>query len=151
MIGLVQRVKEAEVLVDSKQISSIGTGILLLAGIASGDEIEDIRYIAQKAVNLRIFGDERGNLNRSLVDIGGEILVVSQFTLLGDTRKGRRPSFTGAAVPEKAESLYRDLIEELKTFQVPVLEGKFGAMMDVRLINSGPVTLILNSRDKIRS
>jgi len=151
MIGLVQRVKEAEVLVDSKQISSIGTGILLLAGIAAGDEIEDIRYIAQKTVNLRIFGDESGNLNRSIVDIGGEILVVSQFTLLGDTRKGRRPSFTDAAVPEIAESLYRDLIEELKTFQVPVLEGKFGAMMDVRLINSGPVTLILNSRDKIRS
>ncbi len=151
MIGLVQRVREAEIIIDNRPISRIGTGILFLAGIAAGDCKEDIRYIARKVVNLRIFGDENGNLNRSLIDIGGEMLVVSQFTLLGDTRKGRRPSFTNAAVPEKAESLYRNLIEELKTFHVPVLEGKFGAMMDVRLVNSGPVTLILNSRDKIRA
>ncbi len=146
MIGLVQRVKEAEVLIDREQISSIGDGILLLVGIAAGDSRDDIRYIAQKVVNLRIFGDEKGNLNRSLIDIGGEILVVSQFTLLGNTKKGRRPSFTKSAVPEEAVPLYRGLIEELKSFHVPVLEGRFGAMMDVRLINSGPVTLIINSR-----
>ncbi len=151
MIGLVQRVKEAEVLIDGKQISSIGDGILLLVGIAAGDSRDDIRYIAQKVVNLRIFGDEKGNLNRSLIGIGGEILAVSQFTLLGDTRKGRRPSFTDAAAPEEAMSLYEGLIQELKSFHVPVLEGKFGAMMNVRLVNSGPVTLIINSRDKIRA
>jgi D-tyrosyl-tRNA(Tyr) deacylase len=151
MIGLVQRVKEAEVVVEGEQISRIGNGILLLAGIAVDDGGEDVRYIARKVAHLRIFGDETGNLNRSLIDTNGEILVVSQFTLLGDTRRGRRPSFTDAAGPSEAEVLYQTLIEELKTFGISVAEGRFGAMMDVHIINSGPVTLILNSKDKIRT
>jgi D-tyrosyl-tRNA(Tyr) deacylase len=148
MIGLIQRTANAEVWIDNKCISSIEKGILLLAGIASDDTEDDARWIANKAVTLRMFGDAQGNLNLSLLDIKGEILVVSQFTLLGDTRKGRRPSFIHAAQPQAAENLYRLLINELRSHKVVVKEGKFGAMMDVKLTNSGPVTLIIDSREK---
>jgi D-tyrosyl-tRNA(Tyr) deacylase len=146
MIGLIQRVSESEIWVGDKRISSIEKGILLLVGVAEEDEPEDITYIADKTVNLRIFGDEKGHLNRSLLDVMGEILVVSQFTLLGDTRKGRRPSFTRAADPQKAEHLYRLLIKELKKYNIVVKEGKFREMMEVKLSNSGPVTLIIDSK-----
>jgi D-tyrosyl-tRNA(Tyr) deacylase len=148
MIGILQRTANAEVWIDNSRVSHIGKGLLLLAGIASDDTEDDARWLAGKAVNLRMFGDERGNLNLSLLDIGGEILVVSQFTLLGETRKGRRPSFVRAAQPHAAENLYRLLINELKLHGVVVKEGRFGAMMDVKLTNSGPVTLIINSKEK---
>ena len=148
MIGIIQRTTGSEVWVVNKCISNIGKGILLLAGIASDDTEEDARWLADKTVNLRLFSDDRGNLNLSLIDIGGEVLVVSQFTLLGDTKKGRRPSFSRAAGPEEAERLYRLLVAKLKSYKIEVKEGIFGAMMDVKLTNSGPVTLILNSRDK---
>jgi len=148
MIGLIQRVLKAEVWVKDEVISKIGEGILLLVGISRDDESKDISYIANKTFNLRIFSDEKGNLNRSLLDVSGEILVISQFTLLGDTTKGRRPSFTSAANSLEAEKIYRCLINEIKTYSISVKEGKFGAMMDVKLINNGPVTLILNSKDK---
>ncbi len=148
MIGLIQRVSRAEVWVDNECISKIGEGLLLLAGIAQDDGMEDAAYLARKTANLRIFNDGKGNLNLSLLDTGGEVLVVSQFTLLGDTRKGRRPSFTEAAPPKEAEVLYRVLIDELKRQGITVKEGKFQAMMDVRLTNRGPVTIIIDSREK---
>jgi D-tyrosyl-tRNA(Tyr) deacylase len=148
MIGLIQRVREAEVSIEGRRISAIGKGILLLAGIAGDDGPDDASYLARKTVNLRLFADDAGNLNRSLIEEGGSALVVSQFTLLGDTRKGRRPSFTDAAPPESADRLYRMLIDEIRAFRVDVQEGRFGAMMDVSLVNSGPVTLIVNSRSK---
>jgi len=146
MIGVIQRVKEAEVLVEGKSVSRIGEGILLLIGIADDDTREDINYVAGKTVNLRIFSDQQGLMNHSLLETGGEILVVSQFTLLGDTRKGRRPSFTRAAQPQKAKYLYSLFVSELKKYIPEVKEGVFGAIMEVRLINNGPVTLIINSR-----
>lgn len=148
MIGLIQRVADAEVWVGSERISKIGKGILLLVGIGRDDDPKDCEYIAHKTMNLRIFSDEEGNLNRSLVDERGEILVVSQFTLLGDTRKGRRPSFSKAAAPDDALTLYRLLIEGLKKYGVAVAEGRFRAMMDVKLTNQGPVTLIIGSKEK---
>jgi len=148
MIGLIQRVSRAEVWIEEECVSQIGEGILLLAGIAQGDCLADVQYIAQKTVNLRMFSDDKGNLNLSLLDTGGELLVVSQFTLLGDTRKGRRPSFTEAAGHDQAADLYNKLIDELKKYKLQVKEGKFKVMMDVRLTNSGPVTLIINSKQK---
>ena len=146
MIGLIQRVSEAEIWVGDAIISFIKNGILLFVGVSEGDTPEDVSYIAGKTVNLRIFGDEQGQMNRSLLDVNGEILAVSQFTLLGDTKKGRRPSFTRAAGPEKAEPLYRLLVAELKKYNIGVKEGKFREMMEVKLTNSGPVTIIIDSK-----
>ncbi len=148
MTGLIQRVSRAEVWVNEKCISCIKKGILLLVGIATDDGPEDVAYLVNKTVHLRIFSDKKGNLNKSLLDVNGEILVVSQFTLLGDTRKGRRPSFTYAAPTEEAEIIYRSLIEKLKVFQIIVKEGVYGEMMEVKLTNNGPVTLIINSKEK---
>lgn len=148
MIGLLQRVREADVQVNSQSISRIGSGILLLVGIAQDDTEKDIDYIVQKTVNLRIFSDTGSKFNLSLIDTGGELLVVSQFTLLGDTRKGRRPSFSGAMPPEQAKSLYNRLIGQFRQQPIIVKEGLFGAMMEVSLINDGPVSLIINSKDK---
>ncbi|MGQ9615677.1 MAG: D-aminoacyl-tRNA deacylase [Spirochaetota bacterium] len=147
MIGLIQRVREAEVWVEDQCISNIGEGILLFAGISRDDDLQDAVYLARKIANLRIFSDEKGALNLSLLQRGGEVLVVSQFTLLADTRKGRRPSFTEAAPPSEAETLYKNLIDELRKLGIPVKEGKFQAIMDVKLINHGPVTIIINSKD----
>lgn len=146
MTGLIQRVSEAEIWIGGGIISSIKNGILLFAGVSEGDSPEDVSYIAGKTVNLRIFGDEQGQMNRSLLDVNGEILVVSQFTLLGDTKKGRRPSFTRAAGPEKAEHLYRLLVTELQKYNIGVKEGIFKEMMEVKLTNSGPVTIIIDSK-----
>jgi D-tyrosyl-tRNA(Tyr) deacylase len=148
MTGLIQRVSQAEVWVADRCVSKIGRGILLLVGIAHDDGQGDIQYIAKKSVHLRIFSDERGQLNRSLLDIAGELLVVSQFTLLGDTGKGRRPSFLNAAAPEVAIQLYKKLIEEIGRYSVPVKEGVFGAKMDIRLTNEGPVTIVIDTKDK---
>jgi D-tyrosyl-tRNA(Tyr) deacylase len=148
MIALIQRVSRAEVEVDGRVHARIGPGILLLLGIGHGDDQNDIEYIVRKTVHLRIFSDDEGQLNRSLLDTRGDLLVVSQFTLLADTRKGRRPSFSGAAGPEVAEPLYRKVIEVFGGYGLRVAEGSFGALMKVSLMNDGPVTIIIDSREK---
>lgn len=145
MRAVVQRVKESSLSVDGKIIGKIGAGLLVLIGIAKKDTISDIDFIADKILNLRIFEDENKKMNRSVLDIGGEILVVSQFTLLGDCRKGRRPSFIDAAEPEKANELYEKFVEKIRGRGVKVKTGIFRAMMDVSLVNDGPVTLIVES------
>ncbi len=145
MRAVIQRVNYSKVEVEGKVLGEIGEGLLILLGISSGDKKEDADYLADKIATLRIFRDENDKLNLSLLDIKGSVLVVSQFTLYGDCRKGRRPSFTSAASPQKAEELYKYFIEKLKTLEIPVEEGEFGAMMKVHLINDGPVTFILDS------
>jgi D-tyrosyl-tRNA(Tyr) deacylase len=145
MIALIQRVCSAQVAVADEIISEIGAGMLILLGIGVDDNDADAAYIGRKSVHLRIFGDEQGHLNRSLIDIDGEVLIVSQFTLLADTKKGRRPSFTRAAPPDVAEPLYRKTCEEFRRHGIRVREGVFGAMMKVSLINDGPVTIIVDS------
>ncbi|APF19537.1 D-tyrosyl-tRNA(Tyr) deacylase [Caldithrix abyssi DSM 13497] len=143
---VVQRVKQASVKVDGKTVGQIGKGLLLLIGVDQKDDQEDIAFVADKCVNLRIFEDEQGKMNRSLLEVGGEILAISQFTLLGDTRKGRRPSFINAADPQKGNAFYQKFIERLREHGVKVETGIFGAMMDVELLNYGPVTLIVESK-----
>jgi len=140
---LVQRVKEAKVLVNGQIIGQIGKGILVFLGIAKGDNITQAEWLVKKVCSLRIFADKNSEFNLSLKEIGGEILVVSQFTLYGDCRKGRRPSFDQAAPPPEALLLYESFIKLLKQQGIKVATGKFGALMQVHLINDGPVTLIL--------
>lgn len=146
MKAVIQRVKESTVTVDGREVGRIGPGLLVLLGVAREDTQKDADYLLDKTINLRIFEDEAGRMNRSLVDAGGALLVVSQFTLYGDCRKGRRPSFVQAAPPEKAEELYEYFVSKAKERGVPVETGQFRAMMDVALVNDGPVTLILESR-----
>jgi D-tyrosyl-tRNA(Tyr) deacylase len=146
MRAVVQRVSEASVRVDGQEVSRIGPGLLVLLGVAQGDGEADLAYLADKVVNLRVFPDEAGHMNRSLLEAGGALLVVSQFTLLGDARRGRRPGFTDAAPPEQANALYRQFVERARASGVRVEEGVFRAMMDVSLVNQGPVTLLLDSR-----
>ncbi|WP_124727962.1 D-aminoacyl-tRNA deacylase [Staphylospora marina] len=143
---VLQRVKEAKVTVDGQVTGAIGKGHLLLVGFTHGDTEEDLRYLAEKTVHLRVFEDDHGKMNRSLLDVGGAILSVSQFTLYGDCRKGRRPNFMEAARPEEALRLYDRFNDMLREYGVRVETGRFGAMMEVSLINDGPVTLILESR-----
>ena len=143
---ILQRVKEASVKVDGEVIGRIGEGIVVLLGVGKEDEEHDVDYLVDKVVNLRIFEDEEGKMNNSVIDTGGEVLVVSQFTLYGDCRKGRRPSYDSAAPPELAEKLYELFVEKIKQRGINVQTGKFRAMMDVHLINSGPVTLNLDSK-----
>ncbi len=143
---VVQRVKHASVKVDGKTVGQIGKGLMLLIGIADTDTEEDIEFVANKCLNLRIFEDALGKMNRSLLEVGGEILAISQFTLLGDTRKGRRPSFVHAADPEKGKAYYDRFVERLRRSGVKTETGIFGAMMDVELLNYGPVTLIVESK-----
>ncbi len=145
---VLQRVSRAEVRVDGKRIGAIGRGLLLLVGIAKEDTEADIAFVAEKCVHLRIFEDKAGKMNRSVLDVNGGILAVSQFTLLGDTRKGRRPSFINAAEPAKGKTFYDLFVEKLRSYSVPVECGIFGAMMDVELINDGPVTLIVESKPR---
>jgi len=140
---VLQRVSRATVRVEQRKITSIDKGIVLLIGIGKGDEALDLPQLAQKVVELRIFEDQAGKMNRSLRDVEGEILVVSQFTLYGDTKKGRRPSFSKAASPQEAKPLFDAFISALKAKGVPVKTGVFGAMMEVELVNDGPVTFIL--------
>ena len=142
MRAVVQRVKKSSVTVDGETVGQIGQGLLVLLGVARADQTADADFLAEKIVNLRIFEDEQGKMNRSLIDINGKMLVVSQFTLLGDCRKGRRPSFIDAADPEKANELYEYFVVKMRTKGVPVATGRFRAMMDVALVNDGPVTLI---------
>ena len=143
---VVQRVTSAKVEVDGETVGMIGNGLLLLIGVAQDDTREEVEFVAGKCANLRIFEDDQNKMNRSLLEVGGEILAISQFTLLGDTRKGRRPSFIGAAEPEKGNALYEYFIECLKREDIHVEKGIFGAMMDVQLTNRGPVTLIVESK-----
>ncbi|MEJ2052968.1 MAG: D-aminoacyl-tRNA deacylase [Calditrichaceae bacterium] len=143
---VVQRVQRASVTVDGKIIGKIGRGLMLLIGIAESDTIFDIDFIADKCVNLRIFEDEYGKMNRSVLEENGEILAISQFTLLGNTKKGRRPSFIDAANPGKGESLYNEFVKKLQDSGLKIETGIFGAMMDVDLLNYGPVTLIVESK-----
>ena len=145
MRAVVQRVSQASVAVDGAVVASIGKGFLVLLGVAQTDSTEDARYLAGKVAGLRIFEDEAGKMNRALCDVGGEVLVISQFTLLGDCRKGRRPSFTEAAPPQLAEALYQAFVEELRRSAIPVSTGRFQAHMHVSLTNDGPVTLLLDS------
>ncbi|HEB84211.1 MAG TPA: D-tyrosyl-tRNA(Tyr) deacylase [Bacteroidetes bacterium] len=147
---LLQRVREAAVLVEGRPVARIGPGLLLLVGIARGDGEEELRWMARKVATLRIFEDEEGRFNRSLQDTGGEVLAVSQFTLYADARKGRRPSFVDAAPPEAAEPLCRRYAELLREEGLKVSEGVFGARMQVQLVNDGPVTLMLQ-REAARS
>ena len=146
MRAVVQRVKESSVTVDRQTISRIGKGLLVLLGVATGDTPSDADYLANKIVNLRIFEDDGAKMNRSLISIGGEMLVVSQFTLLGDCRKGRRPSFIAAAGPQKASALYDNFVQQVRRLGVSVETGRFQSTMEVALINDGPVTLVLESR-----
>ena len=141
---VLQRVKSASVAVDDEVISEVGAGLLLLVGVAVGDGATQANWLAEKVTGLRIMGDEEGKMNLSVRDVGGEILAVSQFTLLADTRKGKRPSFVGAAPPEEAEPLFGYFCERLRAAGVAsVKTGSFGAMMSVALVNDGPVTIVL--------
>lgn len=144
--AVVQRVSRAEVRVGDEKTGKIGQGLCVLLGVHREDQPDDIQWMAEKLVNLRIFEDDSGKMNLSLVDIGGDVLVVSQFTLYGDCRKGRRPSFVDAADPDKARAFYKEFIDRVRSMGVHAEEGVFQAMMDVELTNQGPVTLVVDSR-----
>ena len=146
MRAVIQRVKEAAVTVDGEVIGAIGTGLVVLVGVAKDDGPADVAYLANKIANLRIFPADGRLLHLTTAEVGGEVLVVSQFTILGDCRKGRRPSFDQSAPPELAEQLYEDLVAALARTGLPVATGRFRAMMAVSLINDGPVTLLLDSK-----
>jgi D-tyrosyl-tRNA(Tyr) deacylase len=146
--AVIQRVASASVAVDGETISKIAAGFLILLGVEQGDKEDDLNYLVKKTVGLRIFKDGNNNMNLSIQDVNGEALVVSQFTLCADTSRGRRPNFIRAASPEDADQMYQQYCEQLTVNNISVQTGKFGAMMDVSLVNDGPVTIILNSRDK---
>jgi len=146
MRAVIQRVKSASVYVDGQLSGKIGKGLLVLVGVAKGDDEKDVSFMASKLPDLRIFEDTSGKFNLSLGETGGEILIVSQFTLYGDCSKGRRPSFTEAEEPTAAKNLYERLISKLKEQGIPVQTGEFQAKMEVHLINDGPVTLLLDSK-----
>jgi D-tyrosyl-tRNA(Tyr) deacylase len=146
MRALVQRVSKGSVTVEGKVVGAIERGLVILVGIRNGDTENDARYLAEKCVNLRIFEDENGKFNRSLREVGSGALVISQFTLYGDTRKGRRPGFEEAARPEVAEPLYEFFVQEMRRFPIRVAAGVFGAMMLVEIHNDGPVTFMLESK-----
>ena len=147
MRAVVQRVTSARVRVGERVTGEIGRGLLLLIGVGHDDGTADVGYVAAKVRDLRVFESDAGKpMDRSVTDIGGSVLVVSQFTLYGDIRKGRRPSFDAAAPPERARQLYDDLVRELRAAQLPVFTGEFQAMMQVELVNDGPVTILIDSK-----
>jgi D-tyrosyl-tRNA(Tyr) deacylase len=146
MRAVVQRVAQARVVIDRAVVGEIRQGLLVLLGVTASDTPEQAQWLADKLVGLRIFNDDDGKMNRSLAEIGGAMLIVSQFTLYGDCRKGRRPSFMDAAPPEVAIPLYETFITAMRAQGIPVQTGRFGAMMQVELINDGPVTLIVDSK-----
>lgn len=145
MRAVVQRSGAASVSVDDEVVGAIASGVVVLVGIAPEDDVEQARWLADKVANLRIFNDDEGKMNRSLLEAGGEALVVSQFTLYGDARKGRRPSFIRAAQGDDAERLYESVITDLSALGVTCASGAFGADMQVSLVNDGPVTILLDS------
>lgn len=147
MRGVVQRVSRAEVRVDGTAVGGIDHGLVVLVGATGADDPADARALADKITGLRIFPDERGAMNRSVTEVGGAVLVVSQFTLYADARKGRRPSFAAAAPSEVAEPLVEWVVDRLQEAGVPVATGRFGALMEVELVNDGPVTILLETRD----
>ena len=151
MIALLQRVSEAKVTVDNKIAGEIGPGLLIFLGVFQNDAQEDMKFLTNKIVYLRIFEDDAGKMNRSLLDVEGAVLVVSQFTLCADTKKGRRPSFIKAAQPELGEKFYNSFIQDLKERGISVATGIFGAIMDVHLVNDGPVTFVLDSKKSLMS
>ena len=140
---LIQRVKQASVTINDTLYSSIDKGILTLVGIEKGDTIENLKKSVQKIVKLRIFADENDKMNKSLIDINGEMLIVSQFTLCGNCKKGTRPSFDNSETPQRANELYENFVEEVQKYNIKTQTGKFAAMMDVELINDGPVTFMI--------
>ena len=146
MRAVVQRVTSSSVTVDGEQIACIGRGLALLLGVEKGDTIKDVNFLSEKIANLRIFEDDQGKMNLSVLDVGGQALVVSQFTLLGDCSKGRRPGFDKAAAPQLAESLYNEFVGALAACGVSVQTGRFGAKMLFDIANDGPVTFFLDSR-----
>jgi D-tyrosyl-tRNA(Tyr) deacylase len=145
MRAVVQRVKQAGVSIQGKAVGNIESGLLIYLGVGRDDTEKDINYLVTKVAGLRIFSDRDGAMNRSVLDEGGAVLVISQFTLFGDVRRGRRPSFITAMAPEQAEAMYERFIAELEGLGIPCARGRFGAMMDVSSINDGPVTILLDS------
>ncbi len=145
--AVLQRVRRAAVVVDGEMVGQIERGLLVLLGIAPQDTTAEVRWLAEKTAGLRIFNDDAGKMNLSVADVGGAVLVVSQFTLYGDCRKGRRPSFIDAAPPSVAEPLYEAFVHTLRSLGLPVRTGRFGASMQVELVNDGPVTLILDTKE----
>ncbi|MCJ7769080.1 MAG: D-aminoacyl-tRNA deacylase [Dehalococcoidales bacterium] len=148
MKALLQRVTEGRVSIADGEVGRIGKGLVVFVGVAGGDGERDVEYLVQKVVNLRIFGDEAGRFNLSALDIGGELLLVSQFTLLADTRKGRRPGFTDAAPPALAEELFQRFVQQARATGLKVETGRFQQYMQVEIHNDGPVTILLDSKDK---
>jgi len=146
--ALLQRVSKASVSVGDEVVGRIGQGLVVFVGVANGDTEKDAQYLAEKTTNLRLFSDEEDKLNLSALDINGELLLVSQFTLLADTRKGRRPSFTGAASPAQAEELFKLFVEQARATGLKVETGRFQQDMQVEIHNDGPVTILLDSREK---
>ena len=146
MRAVIQRVTRAKVTVNGHQTGNISEGLMVLVGVHRDDSERDVTWMADKLVHLRIFEDHDGQMNRSLLDSGGEILIVSQFTLLGDCRKGRRPSWSSAAPPDLANTLYLQLVQAVKTYGVNTATGEFQTMMNVSLVNNGPVTLLIDSK-----
>ena len=149
MRGCVQRVSRAKVEVDSQVIGGIGRGLAVLLGVGKGDTEADAKYLAEKITQLRIFADDEGKMNRSLVDVSGQLLAISQFTLYGDVRKGRRPSFIQAADPDMGNRLYEYFVQQVRELGIAVATGQFQADMQVELVNEGPVTIILDSEKTI--
>jgi D-tyrosyl-tRNA(Tyr) deacylase len=148
MLAVLQRVARASVTVDDTIVGRIDRGLVVFIGVAKGDGPADIDYISSKIVDVRIFGDERGRMQHSVRDVGGALLVISQFTLLGDVRKGRRPGFDAAEAPDTARRIYEDVVARLRSSGVPVETGRFQAHMLVDLVNDGPVTILIDSRKK---
>lgn len=148
MKAVIQRVLRAEVETEGSIIASSNEGLLIFLGIERGDSEQDIKYLAKKISNLRVFDDDKGKMNLSIKDIGGEAMVVSQFTLLADTKRGNRPSFEKAEKPQRAKELYEKFIEEMKNSGIPVQSGRFGASMKIGLINNGPVTILIGDEAK---
>jgi D-tyrosyl-tRNA(Tyr) deacylase len=145
MRAVIQRVTSARVTVDGRKTGAIDAGLLVLLGVHRDDTEQDVSWLAEKSVNLRIFDDSAGKMNLSLLDTGGQMLIVSQFTLLGDCRKGRRPSWSQAAPPKRADLLYQQFISTVNNLGITTENGEFQAMMEVKLVNSGPVTMLLDS------
>ena len=149
MKAVLQRVTSASVSVSGKMVGEINRGLVVLVGVASEDTERDAQYLAQKTANLRIFADEQGRFNLSALDVNGEFLVVSQFTLLADTKKGRRPSFANAALPEPAEGLFEEFVAVVRNTGLKVETGRFQQYMQVKIVNDGPVTILLDTKDKL--